>query len=397
MTVYTNVFGGSNIYPSDVSYLEVSLTSNMTFDWPLEAAPGSDLLASIMDVTADAGPFAIILPDATAGSTGQTILFNNVGSNTFVVQDSTGTQVLSAEAGTIWQIYLTDNSTAAGSWETVQFGAATSSVNASALAGTGLRAIGSQLFQALPVETFSTNYTAGLSDRAKTFIWTGGAGTLTLTAAGTLTNNWFIQVRNGGAGAITVDPSGAETINGASTLVFQPGDSAIIVTDGASFYTIGYGQAAVFAFDYTSIDVAGTGNYTLSGAELNRIAYSFTGLLTGNRSIIVPNTVQQYWVSNDTTGSYTLTVKTAAGTGQVVAQGGRSILYCDGTNVILADTGGLASPIAVSEGGTGSTTASGARINLGGTAVGIAVFTAADESAAQIALGLDPIEGGTYS
>lgn len=397
MTVYTNVFGGTNIYPSDVSYLEVTLTANTTFDWPLESAPGANLLASIMDVTANAGPFAIVLPDATAGSNGQTILFNNVGSNTFVVQDSTGTQVLSAAAGTIWQVYLTDNSTAAGTWETVQFGAATSSVNASALAGTGLKAIGAQLFQALPVETFSTNYTAGLSDRAKTFVWTGGAGTLSLTSAGTLTNNWFIQLRNGGAGAITVDPSGSETINGSATLVFQPGDSAIIVTDGTSFYTIGYGQAAVFAFDYTSIDVAGTGNYTLTGAELNRISYSFTGTLTGNRSIIVPNTIQQYWVSNNTTGSYTLTVKTATGTGQTVAQGGRNILYCDGTNVILADTGGLASPVAVSEGGTGSTTASGARINLGGTAVGIAVFTAADEATAQIALGLDPIEGGTYS
>lgn len=397
MTVYTNVFGGSNIYPSDVSYLEVALTANTTFNWPLEAAPGENLIAAIMDVTADAGPFAVVLPDARAGSTGQTVLFNNVGSNTFVVHDSTGSQVLSAAAGTIWQVYLTDNTTAAGTWETVQFGAATSSVNASALAGTGLKAIGSQLFQALPVETFSSDYTAGIADRAKTFIWTGGAGTFGLTAAGTLTNNWFVQVRNGGAGAITIDPSGSETINGAATLTFQPGDSAIIVTDGAAFYTIGYGQAAVFAFDYTSIDIAGTGNYTLTGAELNRISYSFTGLLTGNRSVIVPNTVQQYWVSNNTTGSYTLTVKTASGLGQTVAQGGRNILYCDGTNVILADTGGLASPVAVSEGGTGSTTASGARINLGGTSVGIAVFTAASQSAAQVALGLDPIEGGTYS
>jgi hypothetical protein len=75
-------------------------------------------------------------------------------------------------------------------------------------------------------------------------------------------NNWFIQLRNEGTGSLTVDPSGSETINGIATLDFQPGDSALIVTDGTSFYTIGYGQAPVFAFDYTSIDVAGTGNYS---------------------------------------------------------------------------------------------------------------------------------------
>jgi len=61
-----------------------------------------------------------------------------------------------------------------------------------------------------------------------------------------------------------------------------------------------------------------------------------------------------------------------------------------------ADTSTISLPLTVSQGGTGATTASAARVNLGGTSVGVAVFTAASESAAQIALGLDPIEGGTY-
>ena len=396
MTVYTNVFGGSNIYPSDVSYEAVTLTADQTYFWPVEAAPGQNLIASIVDVTPSTGPFAIILPDATQASTGQTILFNNVGANAFVVKDADGVQVLSSAAGTTWQIYLTDNTTEAGTWRAFQYGAAASAANASALAGTGLIAIGTVLSQAYPVETFNANYTAGTTDRSRTFVWTGGAGTLSLTSAATLQNNWFIQLRNEGTGSLTVDPSGSETINGIATLDFQPGDSALIVTDGTSFYTIGYGQAPVFAFDYTSINVAGTGNYSLSGAELNRIAYSFTGTLTGNRNIIVPATVQQYWVSNATTGSFSLTIRTASGTGPSVPQGARTICYCDGTNVVLADTGGVSVPIQISEGGTGATSASAARINLGGTATGIAVFTAANQGAAQIALGLDPIEGGTY-
>jgi hypothetical protein len=71
-------------------------------------------------------------------------------------------------------------------------------------------------------------------------------------------------------------------------------------------------------------------------------------------------------------------------------------LYCDGTNVVAADTGGISTPIAISDGGTGATTAGNALINLGGTATGIAIFTAASQAAAQVAIGLDPISGGTY-
>jgi hypothetical protein len=266
------------------------------------------------------------------------------------------------------------------------------------LAGLGLKAIATTLNQSIEVSSFSTNYTAGVSDRSKAFIWTGGAGTLSLTAAPTLGNDWFVQIRNGGTGDLTIDPSSSENINGAATLTLSPGDSCIVITDGAQFWTIGFGQSAVYAFSVLQIDIAGSGNYTLTVSELNKTAYIFTGTLTGNRDIIVPTTAQQYWVSNQTSGSYTLGIRTSgqASPGVTVSQGARAILYCDGTNVVDADTATIAIPITVNQGGTGATTASGARTNLGATTVGDAVFTAASTTAAQIALGLDPIEGGTY-
>jgi hypothetical protein len=70
-----------------------------------------------------------------------------------------------------------------------------------------------------------------------------------------------------------------------------------------------------------------------------------------------------------------------------VPQGGAAILYCNGTNVVNAQTLNVALPVPVASGGTGATTAGGALVNLGGTSVGISVFTAANTSAGRTALG----------
>ena len=398
MTTYTNTFGGTNIYPSDVSYRYVSLTISQVLDWPLEAAPSTDVVAKIMDVNATTTSLVITMPDATEAGTGETVLFNNVGANTFTVKTATGTVICAPQSGTTFQIYLTNNSTVSGTWRSFQYGASASATDAASLAGLGIKAIATTLNQSMPVTSFSTNYTTGTSDRAKVLVWTGGAGTLSFDGAPTLGSDWFVNVRNSGTGDLTLDPSSSELINSASTLTLSPGDSAIVVTNGVQFWTIGFGQSAVYAFSLLQIDISGSGNYTLSVAELNKTAYIFTGTLTGSRDVIVPTTVQQYWVSNQTSGSYTLGIRTAgqSSPGVTVSSAARAILYCDGTDVVDADTSTIGIPVAVSQGGTGATTASGARTNLGATTIGNAVFTAASTSAAQIALGLDPIEGGTY-
>jgi hypothetical protein len=399
MTIYTDVFGGANIYPSEISYSSLTLTTSVYLSWPEETSTNENLATRIIDVTADAG-LSIYLPEANKTGTGNTILFNNRGANTVTVRNATGTQVVTIAAGELWQVYLANNTTAAGTWRSLQYGAATSQVNASSLAGTGIVAVGTLLSQSVPVTAFNANYTAGVNDRAKMYNWTGAGGTLTLPDAATVGDNWFMYLRNSGSGAVSADPPGLITINGSVSLSFQPGDSAIIASDGTNFYTIGFGQSAVFAFDYTVINVPGTGTYTLTGSELNRIAYRFTGALTGNRVIVVPATVQQYWVDNQTTGAYTLTINpSGGGTGFNVGQGQRVILYCDGTNVLNATTQGISVPLTIAEGGTNATTASGARINLGGTSTGIALFTAVDQAAAWAALGVAPagvVDGGTF-
>ncbi len=350
MTVYVDVFGGANIYPSDVSYSAVTLTTNATYNWPEETSATSNLITRIMDLTGTGGVWALTLPDARNAGTGQTVLFNNVSAQAVLIKDNGGTQIVSVDPGESWQIYLTANSTAAGSWRAFQYGVGTSTTDAASLAGTGIVAIGSLLSQSVPVSTFNSNYALLITDRAKMFVWDGGAGTLTLPNVATVGNNWFVYVRNAGTGSLVVDTDGVSLVDGLATKTFAISNSAIIACDGTNYYTLGFGQAVEFAFDYTSIAVAGSGTYTLTGSELNRIAYKFTGILTGDRTILVPPTVQQYWVNNQTTGGYLFRVQVNGGGGIYLNSNSTTILYSDGTTIVAANNS--SSTLATISGGT---------------------------------------------
>ena len=190
MTTYNDVFGGANIYTSEINYSAITLTADVTLSWPEETSASANLATKIIDVSAASAGFSVILPAANKTGTGNTILFSAVGAESFIVKDAAGTQVVVVTSGTSWQVYITDNATAAGVWESLQFGASVSVANAAALAGTGIVAVGALLSQSVPITTFSSDYTAGDADRAKMFVWSGAAGTLTLPAAATVGDNW---------------------------------------------------------------------------------------------------------------------------------------------------------------------------------------------------------------
>lgn len=354
---YTNVFGGTTIYPSDVSYLALTLDADTPLEWPLENSGDLPPAARIIDVTAT-GAYSVILPDATQTGAGQTILFNNLNASSgpFTIKDFAGNTLATVAVGEQWQVYLAATTTSAGTWRVFRYGASTATVQASALAGYGLAVTSNTLSQSTPVTTFNTApRTVLVTDRARALVWTGtGSGTLELPSAVTAGNNFFVSVRNSGGGDLTIDPAGSQTIDSMPTLALRPGESTSLITDGLEWFTLGLGQEAVFAFDYTSITVTG-GNYTLAGSELNRIAYKFVGTLASDQYIIVPATVQQYWVDNATTGAYNLYLRTASGTPVQVPQGARGIFYCNGTNVVDADTSTVSLPLDVADGGTGIT------------------------------------------
>lgn len=387
---YTSVFGGATIYPSELSYYAVTLdTADVVLSWPLDTNSSEDIAASIVEVNCTVGGLSIFMPPADLASTGQTTLFNNVGTQTFTVTDTSGNTIMTVASGELWQVYVADNSTANGTWRQYQYGVGVSSATAGALAGLGIRAIATTLNQAQEVVSFNSNFTAGTGNRSQLLVWTGGVGTLTLPLPADVGNDWFMSIRNQGTGTLTIDPTGGYQIDGAATKDVSPTNSCFIVCDGTQYFTIGFGQNVNFAFNYTSISLnpPGTGTYTLSTGEQNKIAYKFTGALSGNIDVVVPPTVQQYWVDNSTTNAYTMTVKTASGTGFAVPQNSRAILYCDGTNVVNAATAGISTPISIANGGTGATTAGGALINLGGGSTGIAVFQVSTQAQGRTSLG----------
>lgn len=78
---------------------------------------------------------------------------------------------------------------------------------------------------------------------------------------------------------------------------------------------------------------------TLTEAEAASAVINLTGTLTANVNVIVPATpVRVYLVRNQTSGAFTVTVKTAAGTGTAVQQGTSSLVYSDGMNIIQGAT-----------------------------------------------------------
>jgi hypothetical protein len=378
---WTDIFGGQTVNPQDLSYKSYSFAANVSLLWDNTTAVADRVVADIMDIAATVAGVVVTMPDARQAGAGAASLIFNAGAESFDVVSATGVAIVTLAPGQGWYVWLRDNTTESGLWRTVQFGAGSSSASAASLASLTVKASGTSLVQAMPVRDVNSTSSIGASDRGRLVRWTGGVGTLTLPLAAGVGGDWFAALRNDGTGALTIARAGSDLIDGASSLTLNPSESAMIVTDGAAFFTITKSIALTNSFTLISISVPGTGDYTLSSAEQGFSSYVFTGILTGNRSIVVPDTVAPYRVRNETSGSFTLTVKTAAGTGVVVDQANGKFLTCDGTNVFDQVTAGIATPIAVADGGTGATTASAARTNLGATSLGGDLFTAADAAA----------------
>jgi len=335
---FNSPFTGNVVQPTDVSYSRIILTTDLQLTWPINGSTADDAAARVMEVSTTTTANELWMPPANQASVGQDALIRNVGSVSVTVKDYTGANtIVTVAAGQAQYIYITTNATTAGTWGIIAFGIGSSGADAATLAGYGLLAIGQTLNQSQPVTTFSSNYTALTTDRSSTYVWTGGAGTLTLTLASTLGDNWFMFLRNNGTGSLTVTGTSGDLVNGSASIVLQPADSCIIVCNGTQFYTVGLGRNTQFAFTQLSKAVT-SGSYTLTASEASNVIQKYTGTLTGNVTIVVPSTVQVYYILNETSGAYTVTITTGSGGTAILTAGSQATLVCDSVNLYNANT-----------------------------------------------------------
>jgi len=349
MPSYVNPFTGQTIQPSQVGYESLTIATDTILQWPVN---GNDnlVVANIIDVTASVANLKLYLPAATQVSVGQSVLINNIGATTFTVVKSDGATISAITSGISKYIYLTNNATTAGTWTSVTFGAGTSAANAATLAGYGLTALSTTLNQAYGVVTYYSNTTLTAADRAEFAVWAGGVGAFTLPSAASVGNNWFCIISNNGTGILTLTPQGTDTINGNASQQLQLTESLVIVSNGTGWNTFGYGRSNAFAYTQLALNVTG-GTLTLTSPQAANTIQGYSGILTSNQIVVVPSTVQLYAVTNNTTGAFSFTMKTAGvGATVVVPQGNSLVLISDGTNVYNAASGSASSITALTLG-----------------------------------------------
>jgi hypothetical protein len=338
MTSYINPYTGQTISPSQVGYEALTISTDTVLEWPINGNTDS-VVANIIEVTASTAGLKLYMPPATSVSTGQSALIRNIGANSFTVVNTSGTTIVSIASGIAQYIYVTNNTTINGTWGTVTFGAGTSAANAATLAGYGLEAVSTTLNTITPVTTFSSNYQMLPEDQSSLYVWTGGAGTVTLPTAASSGASWYAIIKNDGTGILNVVPGGSDTIDGEVSKQLQIAESFVVVTDGTTFYSYAYGQSATFFFTQLTKSVTG-GVVTLTSNEAASIIQEYIGTLTSNCTVILPPTVQLYSFRNNTSGAFSLTFSTGASGALTVSlpQNQTILAICDGTNVYNAQT-----------------------------------------------------------
>lgn len=305
MPIYTSPFTGTVVQPTDVSYYELNFSSNVQLYWPLVVNPTQVPAARIIDATPSTTSLVVSLPAANQGTVGADILIRNFGGSAFTVQDYAGTGSVTINPGVSKYFYLSDNTTEAGVWQNVTFGAGTSSADAASLAGFGLVALAGKLNTTQNVVEVSSPPTINDASRASTILWTAGNDTITLPTATSLTAGWFIAFRNAGNGTLTFTPQGTSVINGQQSLDVNPAESGFIVFQQSTgdFFTVGLNVPANVTFTSATYDVDSIIGNTLSLVAFAPIIQTYVAL-SGTRAVdldvTLPATTQLYVLVNNT-------------------------------------------------------------------------------------------------
>ncbi len=115
--------------------------------------------------------------------------------------------------------------------------------------------------------TFTVNTNSTLATGTGQVILASGFITLSIPVSSSLATKWCVHIINEGTGLITIDPNGAETINGVATLSLYPGESCTVMNTSSGVFTafgmVRQREVSIFtinASNSTTIDFTGLDN-----------------------------------------------------------------------------------------------------------------------------------------
>jgi hypothetical protein len=75
-----------------------------------------------------------------------------------------------------------------------------------------------------------------------------------------------------------------------------------VCCSGTAFFTVGLGKSTQFNFTQLTKAVT-TGSVTLTATEASNVIQKYTGTLSGNVTVTIPQVIQVYYITNQTDGT----------------------------------------------------------------------------------------------
>jgi hypothetical protein len=127
----------------------------------------------------------------------------------------------------------------------------------------------------------SSAYTVQVADRGRFIDATTGTWTLSLPAVASAGSGFSFFLRNSGSGVITVDPSGSQQIDGATTIPVDAGNCVLIICNGSAWISHRLATTTFRDNDFTLVD---------NSDATKMAAFQLSGISTGTtRNYTLPD------------------------------------------------------------------------------------------------------------